>query len=376
MFLFTYIIFVHLWFVCIKGDDCYVPESSGVNNDVIHSQEQMTKSDPKNFTDHLQENLQEIRVNYETGKLPDCENIYYYLYTSRNPNMAFNVTNSSKLLQNSLFDYKNPLVIVIHGYQTELNLREGMIAALKNALLGRGNYNALFVDYTELNMAPFLEAIKKSFPVAKQLSDFLKFVKDEAGVSFQQMHIIGISLGGQIAGNTGHKLPGIGRITALDAAGDVFYSFPEDLKLDRSDAYFVDVIHTADDSPFPKGLGYYYPIGHLDFYPNGGMFQPGCESVPTNSSMSSELKEALHTVCMHLKSVKYYIESICEKRCLFVGVMCENYEKFEKGMCTELNSVTALMGQPATKPVINLPQNEMFFLETNSQYPFCKLYQP
>jgi hypothetical protein len=40
----------------------------------------------------------------------------------------------------------------------------------------------------------------------------------------------------------------------------------------------VDIIHT-DALPFiPNiGLGMYQPIGHVDFYPNGGFDQPGCK---------------------------------------------------------------------------------------------------
>lgn len=42
--------------------------------------------------------------------------------------------------------------------------------------------------------------------------------------------------------------------------------------LDITDAQFVDVIHTAGGT-----FGYVKPIGHVDFYPNGGKApQPGC----------------------------------------------------------------------------------------------------
>lgn len=39
-------------------------------------------------------------------------------------------------------------------------------------------------------------------------------------------------------------------------------------RLDITDALVVDVIHTQ--------VTYSIPIGHVDFYPNGGFVQPGC----------------------------------------------------------------------------------------------------
>lgn len=44
-------------------------------------------------------------------------------------------------------------------------------------------------------------------------------------------------------------------------------------KLSTEDAKFVDVIHTCGGA-----LGIMDPIGHVDFYPNGGSNpMPGCE---------------------------------------------------------------------------------------------------
>ena len=44
-------------------------------------------------------------------------------------------------------------------------------------------------------------------------------------------------------------------------------------KLDKTDAKFVDIIHT---NAMEKGK--LEATGHVDFFVNGGMSQPGCES--------------------------------------------------------------------------------------------------
>lgn len=44
--------------------------------------------------------------------------------------------------------------------------------------------------------------------------------------------------------------------------------------IDKSDANFVDIIHTNGNS-----LGLFKPLGHIDFYPNGGVAQLNCKKV-------------------------------------------------------------------------------------------------
>ena len=46
---------------------------------------------------------------------------------------------------------------------------------------------------------------------------------------------------------------------------------PIDSRLDRTDAEFVSVIHTN-----AFGFGVFENIGHIDFWPDGGILQSGC----------------------------------------------------------------------------------------------------
>ena len=63
---------------------------------------------------------------------------------------------------------------------------------------------------------------------------------------------------------------------ALDAASPQFENEHIDVRLDRSDAQFVDVIHTDSKTFVVRGYGIKKPIGHIDFYPNGGYEQKNC----------------------------------------------------------------------------------------------------
>lgn len=103
----------------------------------------------------------------------------------------------------------------------------------------------------------------------------------------KKVHIIGHSLGAQIAGFAGKSISKsagakVGWITGLDPAGPL-YEVPLQSKggrLSDQDADVVEVIHTDGGV-----LGFATPTGTVDFYPNGGTFvQPNCVSFSVNAA--------------------------------------------------------------------------------------------
>ena len=65
-------------------------------------------------------------------------------------------------------------------------------------------------------------------------------------------------------------------LSGLDPAGPLFEGYDGKVRLDKSDADYVDVIHSNGESLIVGGFGTWEPIGHADFYPNGGRAQRGC----------------------------------------------------------------------------------------------------
>ena len=62
----------------------------------------------------------------------------------------------------------------------------------------------------------------------------------------------------------------------LDPAGPGFHGTPPDGRLAATDAMFIDVIHTDISDARRWGMGLAEPMGHVDFYVNGGGPQPQC----------------------------------------------------------------------------------------------------
>lgn len=70
-----------------------------------------------------------------------------------------------------------------------------------------------------------------------------------------------------------HFMPNIHISAGLDPAFPLYMSPDASTRLNVNDADFVDVIHTDGHL-----YGYPWPMGHADFFPNGGgPYQPGCD---------------------------------------------------------------------------------------------------
>lgn len=63
----------------------------------------------------------------------------------------------------------------------------------------------------------------------------------------------------------------------LDPAGPTFEHADNQNILSRDDAQFVDVLHTNTRGSPDRSIGIQRAVGHIDIYPNGGTFQPGCD---------------------------------------------------------------------------------------------------
>lgn len=87
------------------------------------------------------------------------------------------------------------------------------------------------------------------------------------------IHLIGFSLGAHVTNFVAQSVRpfDIPRISGLDPAMPLYITASADNKLDPSDAKFVDVIHTN-----ALIQGKIERCGHVDFYMNGGVIQPGC----------------------------------------------------------------------------------------------------
>ncbi|RUS85410.1 hypothetical protein EGW08_006801 [Elysia chlorotica] len=187
----------------------------------------------------------------------------------------------------------------------------------------------------------------------------------------------------------------------LDPAEPYFDSFNDTLRLDQSDAIFVDVIHT-DGERFTgyKGYGSLRQQGHVDFYPNGGQQQPGCGSASLGSAILQGISSEEGIGCSHHRAIELFIRSIEigpiptaqtatvdsniintnsnnnvstsneTSHCMLWGnPKCPSWEMFEAGNCTSCPEDGCV---PLGYHADSLPGvSGQIFLSTSAEYPFC-----
>lgn len=157
------------------------------------------------------------------------------------------------------------------------------------AYLSRSDVNVITVDWSgPAGNVYYPASAGFTKRLGRHVAEIIDNLAETKGARYNDIHIIGHSLGAHASGVAGHfTKQKVSRVTGLDPALPLFEDVA-DLKdrLDDSDAEFVEVIHTAAGI-----LGMSSPVGHADFYPNGGTpFQPGCCCIQELMSKCQEVR--------------------------------------------------------------------------------------
>ncbi|XP_072787395.1 pancreatic lipase-related protein 2-like isoform X3 [Taeniopygia guttata] len=237
--------------------------------------------------------------------------------------------------------------------------------------------NCILTDWRDGSSGLYTDAVNNVRIAGAELEYLVNFLEKEYGYSPANIHFIGHSLGAHVAGEAGRRKPGIGRITGLDPAGPLFQYTPTMVRLDPSDAKFVDIIHThAGHLFFDFAPGMLQTCGHLDFYPNGGKRMPGCSQlrVPPATRDINDLMTAYGSFgCGHKRSLRYYAESIITPDG-FVGYQCDTYRQFVLGDCFPCpEEGCPLMGHYADKFLRKTEkEHQKVYLNTGSSPPYAR----
>ncbi|XP_064922986.1 pancreatic lipase-related protein 2 isoform X2 [Columba livia] len=266
---------------------------------------------------------------------PEDVNTSFFLFTKDNiiNYQKISATNPSTIKTTNFRPHRKTRFI-IHGHLAGPDLP--WIANMCRLMLLTEDVNCILADWTGGSSGLYTTAANNVRIVGAELVYLVNFLEKDYGYSPANIHFIGHSLGAHAAGEAGRRKPGIGRITGLDPAGPLFQYTPTMVRLDPSDAKFVDIIHThAGHLFFDFAPGILQTCGHLDFYPNGGKKMPGCKQLrvpPATRDINDLMREYRSIACGHKRSLRYYAESIVTPNG-FVGYQCKTYRAFVLGKC-------------------------------------------
>lgn len=140
-----------------------------------------------------------------------------------------------------------------------------------SAYLRNGEFNVIVVDWgMGAETSNYVRARNRVGDVGRSLANFIDFMNQSFNLRFEDLTVVGFSLGAHVAGIAGKTVRRgrINTIIGLDPAGPLFDINRVDTRLDSGDAQYVEIIHSNG-----QFSGFGLPMGHADFYPNGKIRQ-------------------------------------------------------------------------------------------------------
>ncbi|XP_061708238.1 uncharacterized protein LOC133518594 [Cydia pomonella] len=226
----------------------------------------------------LQEPVDEAFLRNKNGA-----NNQYWLYTRWNPtNPQVIVNGNANTIWSSNYVASRPLKVIVHGWNSDGN--SAINPLIRDAFLAISDANVIVVDWRALANGLYATAAAGVPNVGQHLGNFLVWLINTAGGNWNNVHLVGFSLGAHVVANAGRTAGGRPvRVTGLDPAGPLWSGNSN--AISGNAGIYVECIHTDGGL-----LGIFNPSGNADFYPNGGRNpQPGCWISTCSHSRAYEL---------------------------------------------------------------------------------------
>ncbi|XP_073822216.1 phospholipase A1-like [Musca autumnalis] len=266
----------------------------------------------------------------------------FYLFKRAFPDCGREISLNDDSIYSCGLNASHPTRIIIHGWMSQS--RGSFNLDVKNAYLKRGDYNVIVADWSAIAAnINYFGVVRLIETFGGHLARFTKHLYEKGRVNYNDMYLIGHSLGAQIAGAAGKKSwpHRYNTIFALDPAGPKFRRRSTEFRINPTDAKYVESIQTS------KNLGFMEPTGNATFYPNYGKYQRKC----------------FYVGCSHIRAYRMFAESITSPTG-FWGIRCRSRKP--KWDCDSMNAQEYRMGGEPSQP-----KSGIFYVKTNSKSPFA-----
>ncbi|KAF6212640.1 hypothetical protein GE061_013166 [Apolygus lucorum] len=217
------------------------------------------------------------------------------------PKTPYTKLNSEQFFSGKL-DPQKETVILIHGFLHGCDhkfIQQTTATYLKfrpDVQVIAVCWSAAFPDLEKrvgglLSLMTFPAAYQVTKCIGRTVASFIEHLHDDLSVAWDKLTVVAHSLGTQVAGAAGNRLPSLKTIIALDPT----WRLPLLNNFKADSANNVVVVHTS------KSLGTPWPAGTADFYANlFKLYQPGC--------FHWDLIKIFQ--CNHFRSVELFIEAV------------------------------------------------------------------
>lgn len=303
----------------------FVYISSGLETTIDPTAESITLSDIIGNATEWMMDFTDIESKFSFRTLEEPEDDLCYI-----------VPGQPQSIKDCNFNTETKTFIVIHGW-TVTGMFESWVPKLVTALYEREpSANVIVVDWLSRAQQHYPTSASYTKLVGKDVAKFVNWLQAEIDYPWEKLHLLGYSLGAHVAGIAGlltkHK---VNRITGMDPAGPTFEYADSLSTLSPDDANFVDVLHTNTRGSPDRSIGIQRPVGHIDIYPNGGTFQPGCDLQNTMLMVATTGLRNMDQIvkCSHERSIHLFIDSLVNQDHESMAFRCSSRDSFNKGMC-------------------------------------------
>lgn len=109
-------------------------------------------------------------------------------------------------VRNSHYRANRGTVVIVHGWNNNGNTQ--MNPLIRSAFLAVQDVNVIVVDWHRLANSNYNTAAAGVPDVGRALGNFLVWLINNAGGNWNQVHLIGFSLGAHVVGNAGRQAGG------------------------------------------------------------------------------------------------------------------------------------------------------------------------
>ncbi|GFR59884.1 pancreatic lipase-related protein 2, partial [Elysia marginata] len=185
---------------------------------------------------------------YHLPVCPDELKVKFRFFDRDHKQKPVNMQSGKKKVLKSFFKADRGTVTITHGFNDKGS--SPWAIRMKDALLKTADLNVIIVDWEyAASGANYYQPVANTRAVGAMLARLILDLQKFKDAQLKDFHLVGHSLGAHVCGIAGkeiERLTGnkIGRITGLDPAGPSFEDTAPTVRLDKSDADFVSVIHT------------------------------------------------------------------------------------------------------------------------------------